>query len=321
MNRLLVKYSGKTVYIIKEEDIEFQALKKDLEKDGFQVVVVDRPKEFLKAIEQEAREEKEENGLVLIPENLPSRNLIEHFNYLNLTVKWILSILNKFRIGFLVFNKEHYLAYNNVFQQIMSLSHEQIKTARIDTYVNSIARKPFLQNIKRCLDKEIRSFSSELEMTQKKKDERCFIFFGFSLTIESNSLGTGFVLNEKDHNLDDPEAMRANKLIISELSQAFKIASKIHSVDITKVKSESKQKIINELAEEQPDYGRLNLSDREYEVLNLIYKGYTNQQIANELYISKRTVDFHRSNLLGKTNSRNTADLIRFALQNHLIIE
>jgi DNA-binding CsgD family transcriptional regulator len=203
----------------------------------------------------------------------------------------------------------------------MSLSHEQIKTSRIDTYVNSIARKPFLQNIKRCLDKEIRSFSSELEMTQKKKDERCFIFFGFSLTIESNSLGTGFVLNEKDHNLDDPEAMRANKLIISELSQAFKIASKIHSVDITKVKSESKQKIINELAEEQPDYGRLNLSDREYEVLNLIYKGYTNQQIANELYISKRTVDFHRSNLLGKTNSRNTADLIRFALQNHLIIE
>ncbi len=62
-----------------------------------------------------------------------------------------------------------------------------------------------------------------------------------------------------------------------------------------------------------------NLSRREKEILQKICEGLSNQEIAETLFISKRTVDKHRANLLGKTNSKNTASLILFALRNKLI--
>jgi DNA-binding NarL/FixJ family response regulator len=62
-----------------------------------------------------------------------------------------------------------------------------------------------------------------------------------------------------------------------------------------------------------------NLSKREVQVLEEICKGLSNQEIADSLFISKRTVDKHRANLLSKTNSKNTANLIMFAIKNKLI--
>jgi DNA-binding NarL/FixJ family response regulator len=62
-----------------------------------------------------------------------------------------------------------------------------------------------------------------------------------------------------------------------------------------------------------------SLSKREKEILLKICEGNSNQEIAESLFISKRTVDKHRANLLGKTNSKNTASLILFAIKNKLI--
>ncbi len=62
-----------------------------------------------------------------------------------------------------------------------------------------------------------------------------------------------------------------------------------------------------------------NLTDREKEIIQLIATEHTNQEIADKLYISKRTVDTHRTNLLQKTNSKNTAGLVRYALKNNLV--
>ena len=62
-----------------------------------------------------------------------------------------------------------------------------------------------------------------------------------------------------------------------------------------------------------------NLSDRELEVLKQICIGLSNQEIAENLHISKRTVDKHRANLLDKTNSKNTAHLVMYAIKNKLI--
>jgi DNA-binding NarL/FixJ family response regulator len=61
------------------------------------------------------------------------------------------------------------------------------------------------------------------------------------------------------------------------------------------------------------------LSERELEVLYRICQGLSNQQIADLLHISKRTVDKHRENLLLKTDSRNTAGLVMFAIRNGIV--
>lgn len=61
------------------------------------------------------------------------------------------------------------------------------------------------------------------------------------------------------------------------------------------------------------------LSNRELEVLKLMAEGLTNQEIADKLFNSKRTIETHRMNILEKTNCRNTASLIKYALQHNII--
>jgi len=61
------------------------------------------------------------------------------------------------------------------------------------------------------------------------------------------------------------------------------------------------------------------LSEREIEILLLICSGLSNQEIGDQLFISKRTVEKHRANILSKTNCKNTAGLVMYAIKNQLI--
>lgn len=61
------------------------------------------------------------------------------------------------------------------------------------------------------------------------------------------------------------------------------------------------------------------LSVRETEILVCVCRGLSNQQIADELFISKRTVDKHRANILEKTGCKNTASLVVYAIRNGLV--
>ena len=62
------------------------------------------------------------------------------------------------------------------------------------------------------------------------------------------------------------------------------------------------------------------LSPREIEVLQLICEQKNTAQIAEILFISPRTVEGHRTNLLLKTESKNIAGLVVFAIQNRLAL-
>jgi two-component system response regulator NreC len=55
------------------------------------------------------------------------------------------------------------------------------------------------------------------------------------------------------------------------------------------------------------------LTPRENEVLGLLAVGYTNREVADELYISVRTVETHRASILAKLRLRTRADLVRYA--------
>ena len=61
------------------------------------------------------------------------------------------------------------------------------------------------------------------------------------------------------------------------------------------------------------------LTNRQIEVLKLVAEGLTSKEIAELLSISIRTVEHHRANLLKKLNLKNTADLIKHAIQNGFI--
>jgi DNA-binding NarL/FixJ family response regulator len=62
-----------------------------------------------------------------------------------------------------------------------------------------------------------------------------------------------------------------------------------------------------------------DLTTRELEVLKLIAEGLTNGEIADKLFTSKRTIETHRQNIIGKTQAKNTAALIKLAVGRGLI--
>tara|TARA_R110000796_G_scaffold74373_1_gene167027 strand:+ start:768 stop:1433 length:666 start_codon:yes stop_codon:yes gene_type:complete len=68
----------------------------------------------------------------------------------------------------------------------------------------------------------------------------------------------------------------------------------------------------------EPDEGKL-LTSREREILKLISQEYSNKQIAEELFISERTVETHRKNIFRKTKTNSLVGLIKFAYANNLI--
>jgi len=62
-----------------------------------------------------------------------------------------------------------------------------------------------------------------------------------------------------------------------------------------------------------------DLTPREQQVLALVASGKTNQEVADELFISVKTVDTHKMHILDKLGLRNTAELVKYAIKNRLI--
>jgi DNA-binding NarL/FixJ family response regulator len=63
----------------------------------------------------------------------------------------------------------------------------------------------------------------------------------------------------------------------------------------------------------------LRLTARELQVIECILKHYSNKQIAEELFISERTVETHRKNIYRKTSTRGEASLIQFVKSHNLV--
>jgi DNA-binding NarL/FixJ family response regulator len=102
---------------------------------------------------------------------------------------------------------------------------------------------------------------------------------------------------------------------ISEVKEAILTVKKGNSY----FSQELLQNVIQKIKRREYESKSAHLSKREIEILLKICEGLSNQEIAETLFISKRTVDKHRATLLGKTGSKNTASLILFAIKNKLI--
>lgn len=82
------------------------------------------------------------------------------------------------------------------------------------------------------------------------------------------------------------------------------LSSYLSDKDIDKSEKENRQK---------------SLSAREMEVLQLFAEGMANRSIADKLFISVRTVETHKNNIMKKINIKTTVDLVKFAIKNNII--
>ncbi len=123
-------------------------------------------------------------------------------------------------------------------------------------------------------------------------------------------------------NLDYPYYIK-NLLQSGIKGYILKSSKKYKIIDAIRAVHRGEQYIDDAIADKANEYKRalkhnqnqpLLLTKREKEILHLIAKDYTSLEIADELYLSKRTVDTHRNNLLLKLDVKNSAGLIKKAI-------
>lgn len=108
-------------------------------------------------------------------------------------------------------------------------------------------------------------------------------------------------------NVNDKELLDAIRMVsVGKMYFSSEVSEKITSLVIRQQKKL-----------DQPDEPRL--TDRELEILKLISDEMSNAEIANTLFISERTVETHRKNMLRKTNNKTIVGLLKYALEKQLI--
>jgi two-component system response regulator NreC len=106
-----------------------------------------------------------------------------------------------------------------------------------------------------------------------------------------------------------------------ELITAIRAAAKgekFFSPRISQLMAEGYVRRVDQAAAEM-ELGDVPLTRRELEVLALVVNGMTNQQIADQLFISPRTVDTHRTNIMQKLNIHDLANLVRYAIEHGIV--
>lgn len=88
---------------------------------------------------------------------------------------------------------------------------------------------------------------------------------------------------------------------------------------IIKGNSYFSQELLMKIIKNKDESKDLHLTPRELDVLHLICKGHSNFEISEKLFISQRTVERHRANLLEKTDSSNSIKLVLFAIRNNIV--
>ncbi|MDN5210909.1 response regulator transcription factor [Fulvivirgaceae bacterium BMA12] len=130
--------------------------------------------------------------------------------------------------------------------------------------------------------------------------------------------------------MHDDDAHIINMLKAGAVGYVFKNTGKVNLVEAIKTVSSGESFFAKEASQKIMEYFMQNkdlskksgttpdtmrLTEREKEVLKLIAEEYTNQEIAEKLFLSHRTIDTHRRNLLQKLSVKNTAGLVKYAIK------
>ncbi|RIH65327.1 GAF domain-containing protein [Mariniphaga sediminis] len=114
-------------------------------------------------------------------------------------------------------------------------------------------------------------------------------------------------------------AIRGDSILVSDrLSETIREAEELYR-QLFFIQGETQEQAVDQNAENNLHYPTSPLTARELEALTLVKKGYTNKQIAEQLFISERTVKFHISSILSKLLAHTRTEAVETATQRGLL--
>jgi len=215
-----------------------------------------------------------------------------------------ISLINNKLTGVFIYKDNNFVLTNRKFQQLTGYSEEELQKINFTDILADCDKDRLIEQINSFQD----GLDNEIElhfMLRKKSGENLPVdFFAGVSSSQWKTIITGMVVESMQGQESAIESITETE---AGLKNTLNQMSKSYSGNLNDA-----NKIFGT--------GLLDpLTKRESEVLRLIVNGKTNNEIAGMLFISPRTAEFHRANLLSKTNTKNTAELVSFAIKNQIV--
>jgi len=208
---------------------------------------------------------------------------------------------------------------NQKSHKIFGYNPKDLQNLNVLNLLHPEDKEGFLNKINSCLRNINMVLSGEFRFIHREKHiVFCKMNFGITKFGGLNSVITNFIDTSENKSLDMREyTFNPNQLLEMEKALAFveKNKSHINKEMVGKIAEIYRSAMQLSRKEDNPDH----LTKREVEILQLLCYGLSSQAIADKLFLSVRTVDRHRANLIDKTKSKNTVDLVIYALKHNMV--
>lgn len=211
------------------------------------------------------------------------------------------ALLDSTLTGMFIFQNNQISFSNTKFQKIFGYTKEEISSMNFFEMIHQNDRQQIEEKIRRCIKGIQSSFNVNFRAHTKEGELLHIDCWG----------GLSQILGQN--------ALIANLININE----YRISAESQQKNVESESSYLQQKLNAKLQITENHYALPlsnpdNLTKREIEVLREICLGLTNQEISEKLFLSVRTIDTHRGNLLSKTGMANTAGLVVYAIKNNI---
>jgi DNA-binding CsgD family transcriptional regulator len=306
------------VYLMENEEIDRELLKEIIEHKGFSLHNmrdINDVLHFIRKFDQQDSdhyEPKEYGKAQILKQNIPTEEALDFFSQLAHLSRWIITILDQMSIGISIIRDNKYVMTSQWLPDRIGYPPSDMANLKAgDTFIEE-DRKKFRRRMALLKQGTISWIESDFHLVSKNKTILDFYSFSFLVKINDTSYTLTYNTNKNNSLWKKTGSGYLISLIVHEMHQ--KMSQLITILCDDSLKSNS-PKALN-----HGNYKEFNLTKREFDILELICSGKTNQEIAQNLFISRRTAEAHRARILLKTDSRNTAELVRFAIRNHLIL-
>ena len=305
------------IYLLKNMSFDFSFLQAIAREKGYQLIELEDEDEMRKILTQIPKQghssEDEEEPLIFL-DHIEKKPVRDRFSRLFGYIQRLLAIMNDLRVGFMISDGNQPLLISPLAREISGADTSFPENHPIEKILPESDKSNFKSSIHQLQKGEIHQFSLELPIETHSNPEKKVHFYGKTLHINHWSIVVEYLIENKGNPSVSIHQNTYNRALVMEL---HRILTSLCGLTGLNLDQENQPK--NQEKGGKKERSRYHLTKREKQILKLIYEGQTSKQVAEKLYISKRTVESHRANILHKTNSRNTAELIRFAIGNNLL--
>ena len=235
------------------------------------------------------------------------KRILKHEKSRNIADNKFLSFSDNPLIGIYIFLDDRFIFINKKFEEITLYNIDDINKVELNSIIiddNNKITNSFIE----CYNGKNQNLYKQIQIFAKNGEVLLLDIFAKHIEINGKKAIIGGLLESLSTNKGTD-----NNNKVKEILKYLTDEDKVIVEQALNISDKSKEYEENQIIK------KIGLTKREIEVVGHICQGLTNSQIAEKLFLSKRTVDRHRANILDKTNTNNTAKLVAFVIKHNLI--